>query len=114
MESILTSIKKMLGIEEGYVHFDQEIIVHINTQFFTLNQLGVGPADPFVIVDDTETWDQFTPDIDIYNAVKSWMYYNVKLAFDPPTSSFVLDSIHRMASELEWRLNVQAERGVPT
>lgn len=112
IESILTSIKKLLGIEAEYDHFDQDIIMHINTQFFTLNQLGVGPETPFMISDASATWAEFTSDMVEYQAVKSLIYCNVRLLFDPPSSSFVLDSLHRTASEMEWRLNVQAERGL--
>lgn len=112
IESILTSIKKLLGIEAEYDHFDPDIIMHINTQFFTLNQLGVGPETPFRISDASATWMDFTTDMDEYEAVKTLIYCNVRLVFDPPSSSSHIDSLHRIASECEWRLNVQAERGL--
>ena len=109
MKSILTSIKKMLGIAEDYEHFDSDIIMHINTVFMSLNQLGVGPAKGFSITSKYETWDAFISENDNLEAIKSYIYLKVKLLFDPPTSSSVIDSMNRMISELEWRLNLAVE-----
>lgn len=108
-ESILTSIKKLLGITEDYTQFDTDIIIHINSAFSILNQLGVGPSAPFIIEDDSSTWDEFITDTSVLETVKSYIYMKVKLMFDPPSSSYVLDSMNRMISELEWRMNVSAE-----
>lgn len=110
MESILTSIKKMLGIQEDYDHFDADIIMHINTVFMTLTQIGVGPSDGFYIEDDTTTWLEFVPELNDLQAIKTYIYLKVKLVFDPPTSSTVLEAMTKQANELEWRLNVAAER----
>ena len=109
MESILTSIKKLLGIEEEYTQFDNDIIMHINTVFLNLTQLGVGPAEGFLIEDDTATWYDFIGDSNQLQAVKSYMYLKVKLLFDPPLSSSVIESMNRMIAELEWRLNVSVD-----
>lgn len=109
MESILTSIKKLLGIEEEYTQFDNDIIMHINSVFLNLTQLGVGPADGFLIEDDTATWEDFIGDSNQLQAVKSYMYLKVKLLFDPPLSSSVIESMNRMTAELEWRLNVAVD-----
>lgn len=109
MESILTSIKKLLGIAEEYTHFDSDIVMHINSVFMILTQLGVGPSEGFSIEDDTSTWQDFVPDMSKVEAVKSYMHLKVKLLFDPPLSSAVTESMNRMISELEWRLNVAAE-----
>ena len=109
MESVLTTIKKMLGIAADYTHFDSDIIVHINSVLMTLNQLGGGPETPTFIGSDMDTWDKILGDIKNLEAVKTYMYLKVRLLFDPPTSSFVVDSMNRQASELEWRLNIQAE-----
>lgn len=109
MESILTSIKKMLGITEDYTHFDADIIMHINSVFSILTQLGVGPDDGFVIKDDKAVWTDFIKDNSKMEAVKSYMYLKVKLLFDPPLSSAVIESTNRMISEYEWRLNVASE-----
>lgn len=109
MESILTSIKKLLGIEEEYTQFDNDIIMHINSVFLNLTQLGVGPAEGFLIEDDTATWEDFIGYSNQLQAVKSYMYLKVKLLFDPPLSSSVIESMNRMIAELEWRLNVAVD-----
>lgn len=110
MESILTSVKSMLGISEEYEHFDNVLIMHINSVLSILSQVGVGPATGFSITDKFQTWADFIPTDDYrFESVKSYVYMKVKLLFDPPTSSSVLASTERMISELEWRLNVEAE-----
>lgn len=109
MESILTSIKKLLGIAEDYEHFDPDIIIHINSAFMILTQLGIGPPGGFSIVDETTMWIDFVPDMSMVESVKSYVYLRVRLLFDPPSSSAVIESINRMISEFEWRLNVAAE-----
>lgn len=109
MESILTSIKKLLGIPEDYVHFDADIIMHINSVFTVLTQLGVGPEEGFSIEDKTTVWNDFVPKGKSIAAVKSYVYMKVKLLFDPPQSSAVMESMNRMIGEFEWRLNVEAE-----
>lgn len=109
MDSILTSIKKLLGIEEEYTQFDSDVIMHINTVFLNLTQLGVGPAEGFLIEDDSATWDDFIGDSNQLQAVKTYVYLKVKLLFDPPLSSSVTESINRIISELEWRLNVAVD-----
>lgn len=109
MDSILTSIKKLLGIAEEYEHFDSDLIMHINSVFMVLNQLGVGPAEGFSITDKTETWEDFTQNNLIIQSVKSYVYLKVRLLFDPPSSSAVMESINRQISELEWRLNLSVD-----
>lgn len=111
MESILTSIKKLLGISEEYEQFDQDIIMHINTVFMNLTQLGVGPSKGFYIEDADATWDDFVNlDKNIQlQAVKTYIYLKVKLLFDPPLSSAVIESTNNMIAELEWRLNTAVE-----
>lgn len=109
MESILTSIKKLLGIAEQDTNFDQDIIMHINSVFMILNQLGVGPDQSFHIEDDIPTWNDFIPEGQNIEAVKSYMFLKVKILFDPPASSTVLQSMTQAANELEWRLNVSVD-----
>lgn len=109
MDSILTSIKKMLGITEEYEHFDPDLIMHINSVFMILNQLGVGPPSGFAIQDKTATWQEFISDKTKLQLVKSYMHLKVKLLFDPPLSSAVIASMEKMIAEAEWRLNVAAE-----
>ena len=109
MDSILTSIKKMLGIEAEYTHFDPELIVFINSVFGILFQLGVGPTtEAFKITSADETWDDFI-EADQIETVKSYMYMKVRLLFDPPTSSAVLSSFKELIQEFEWRCHVDAE-----
>lgn len=109
MESILTSIKKLLGIAEDYTHFDDDIIIHINTVFMTLTQLGVGPTSGFSITSNSEMWTDFLGNTMDLEAVKTYTYLKVRLLFDPPSSSSVLESMNRMISEFEWRINFQVE-----
>lgn len=109
MESILTSIKKLLGITEDYDNFDTDIIIHINSVFAILNQLGVGPDKCFYIRDKSSLWIDFLDDETQIESVKSYMYLKVRLMFDPPQSSAAIESINKMISELEWRLNIAGE-----
>lgn len=111
MDSILLSIKKMLNVHEDDHSFDTDIVILINSTFVTLNQIGVGPIKGFAITNEAETWSQFIPDADdiSINSVKTYIYLKVRLVFDPPTSSSVMDAINKNINELEWRLNVMAE-----
>ena len=110
MDSILTSIKKMLGITEEYEHFDSDIIMHINSVFMTLTQLGVGPSNGFYIEDEETIWTDFIPDRNKLQAVKTYMYLKVRLLFDPSSlGSATLAAYERQIQELEWRLNVATE-----
>ena len=109
MESILTSVKKLLGIDEEYEHFDADIIMHINSVFAILTQLGVGPSEGFSIEDKEATWDDYFGEAGEYHSVKTYMYLKVRLLFDPPTSSAVMEAMNRQISEFEWRLNTAAE-----
>lgn len=111
MESILTSVKKMLGITEEYTNFDPDIIMHINTVFLILNQLGVGPEECFMIEDDVATWNDFIPKGQSIEPIKSYMYLRVKMLFDPTANSTVMQSMNQAISELEWRLNVEVDPG---
>lgn len=109
IDSILSSVKKKLGILEDYTHFDEEIILDINTSFMTLNQLGIGPEEPFMITGATEIWDDFIEDGPI-EAVKSYIPLKVRLLFDPPQQSFMVSNIQEQLKELEFRMMVQAEK----
>lgn len=108
-ESILTSIKKLLGIPEDHEYFDADILMHINSVFMVLNQLGVGPSEGFSITDKTDVWSDFISDSKEFESVKTYMYTKVRLLFDPPLSSAVMECMNRMVNEMEWRLNVAAE-----
>jgi len=108
-DSILTSVKKVLGIPSYYDHFDRDILLHLNTVMSILNQLGVGPEEGFIVEDDSTTWsDLFDGDIDTNKMmyVKSYVCLRVRLLFDPPTSSGAIDAMERQMRELEWRITV--------
>lgn len=107
-ESILTSIKKMLGITEEYEQFDLDIKIHINTVFMILNQLGIG-KDNFYITDSSFTWSDFISENYNLESVKTYVYLKVKLLFDPPASSAAVESIKEQVAELEWRISVARE-----
>lgn len=108
-DSILTSVKKVLGIPSDYEHFDRDILLHLNTVMSILNQLGVGPEEGFIVEDDSTLWsDLFDGDIDTNKMmyVKSYVCLRVRLLFDPPTSSGAIDAMERQMRELEWRITV--------
>lgn len=104
MESILVSIKKLLGLYELDSSFDMDIIIHINTVFSIFAQEGIGPKKAFSISDDTTVWNDFIRDDDCIEMVKSLTALKVRMLFDPPTSSAVIDSMNNQIKELEWRL----------
>lgn len=108
-DSILLTIKKMLGMEMNYCAFDTDIIVFINSAMMTLQQLGVGPERGFVVTGLNEMWSDFVPSDTMLEGVKSYIFLCVKMVFDPPTSSFVMESMKAQKEELEWRLREQAE-----
>lgn len=107
-ESILTSTKKILGIPADYTVFDVDIITHINSVFSTLHQLGIGPTEGFMINDESSIWADFYTDAPL-NAIKTYVYLRVRLLFDPPTTSYLINSLKEQVKELEWRLNVHRE-----
>jgi hypothetical protein len=111
-ESILDKTKKMLGFESDYTDFDTDIIVHINAVFSTLHQLGIGPADGYMIESKANAWEEFTSGLPYSNAVKSYMYLRVRLLFDPPGTSFAIDAIKDQIKETEWRLSVASSPAV--
>lgn len=109
--SILDDIKKLLGIsidpEEPYEYFDHDLVIHINSCFSTLRQLGIGPTNPFSISDESETWGDFFGDTYIVEMVRSWMYLKVKMMFDPPTSSIASEAYKAQIAEYEWRMSIE-------
>lgn len=109
MESILTSIKKLLGITEECTDFDADIIMHINTVLATLNQLNVGDKDGFAISDSSATWADFMGEDKRLNLVKSYVHLRVRLLFDPPLQSSVMEAINNSIKELEWRILIVAD-----
>lgn len=112
MDSILTSIKQLLGgISETETHFDPEIIMDINTAFSILTQMGAGPITGFSISDKTSVWTDFIPDMSKVEMIRSYVHLKVKLLFDPPASSTVVEIINRQITELEWRINNSVDSG---
>lgn len=109
-ESILISIKKLLGIDEEYTHFDTDLIMHINSALAILTQIGVGSSSGFMIEDDSSIWSDFIDDEPTLQSVKTYIALKVRLMFDPPSSSAGIESINRLTSELEWRLEVTSEQ----
>lgn len=110
MDSILTSTKTLAGISKNCPHFDDQIVAYINSVFFVLKQLGVGPAAGFIITDESEIWSDFIPDdIVLREATKEYMAAKVKLKFDPPSSSTHMEALKSNIAEYEWRANVEVE-----
>ena len=107
--SILKSTKKMLGLDSEYTAFDVDVIMHINSTFSVLTQMGVGPEAGFMIEDESAVWDDFIAADNRYNNVKTYMYLKVRTLFDPPTTSFLLEAQNKQLAEYEWRLNVTRE-----
>lgn len=104
MNSILNSIKKLLGMEESYHAFDQDLIMHINSALYVLYQLGVGknPEQPFFIITDADEWTDFIDEGQV-ELVKSYVYLKVRLLFDPPQNSALLQAMKEQIAEFEWR-----------
>lgn len=109
MDSILTSVKKTVGLEDDYTCFDPDIIMHINSVLSVLTQLGVGSPDGFSIEDKNALWTDFLPNDPRLGFVKSYVQARVRLMFDPPVSSAVTESIKNTIAELEWRITIAAE-----
>ena len=107
--SILNETKQVLGLGSDYTPFDQSIILHINSIFGVLHQLGVGPEEQFFIIDETSKWESFVGDTNKINMVKTYMYLRVRLLFDPPTTSFAIKAMEDQIREFEYRLNTISE-----
>lgn len=108
-EGILTTIKKMLGLDEEYTPFDMDVMVFINGAMMALCQMGVGPKEGFTISGYTETWAEFLVNPVNLESAKTYIYLQVRMLFDPPTNSFVMEAMKRQCEEILFRLNVQAE-----
>lgn len=108
-QSILNSVKKVVGLAPDDPSFDLDILLHINSVFATLNQLGIGRDEGFLIEDDGPTWEVFLGEDPRYNFVKSYVYLRVRLLFDPPGTSFVIQSYQEQIKELEFRMSVLRE-----
>lgn len=107
--SILTSVKKMLDLSEDDSSFDTVVMIHINSVFATLSQVGVGPPGGFMIEDASVTWDAFLNGDKRYNMVKSYVYLAVRILFDPPSTSFVIAAQKEIMAEQIWRISSERE-----
>ena len=107
--SILTSIKKILGLPKEYTAFDQDIVMFINSVFSILQQLGIGPVTGFFIEDETAKWEDYLVTPVQLNLVKTYMGLKVRMLFDPPSTSFYISSMEKQIEQYEWRLNVMRE-----
>jgi len=112
-ESILDSTKKILGLEATYTPFDLDVITHINAAFSILNQLGVGPEEGFSILDNQAVWADFVVPTNQLHLVKTYVYLKVRILFDPPSTSFLLDTYNNQIKEYEWRLSTFREVALP-
>lgn len=108
-DSILDTIKSMLGIEEGFTGFDTDILIDINAAFLTLNQLQVGPTDGFQVASSEQIWSDFTDDKVMVDSLRPYIYLKTRLLFDPPTNSYLLTSMENQCKEFEWRMNIRGE-----
>lgn len=111
VDSILNTIKKMLGMETDYNAFDTDIIMNINSAIMILRQLGIGPLGGFSITGETETWNDLVGSSKLYDGVKTYIYLKVKSVFDPSTSTAASDASKEMIKELEWRLSSESDYG---
>lgn len=107
--SIITDINHMLGIPEGDQYFDTDVITHLNTAIMTLRQNGIGPETLLTVEDAEQVWADFEEDS--IPAIKSYLYYSVKLMFDPPANTTVMESIKSTMDELLWRIRLEKELG---
>lgn len=110
MDSILDSIKKLIGLEADYDAFDTSIIVFINGAFSTLHQMGIGPPTPYRIQDATNVWSEWSDDSFVVEESKNYVYLQVRKTFDPPASSYVMDALEKQISELGWRLYTYCQK----
>lgn len=109
-QSILKSVKKILGIDPADTAFDLEILTHLNSAFSTLHQLGIGPVDGFQVEDDEALWVDFMGADPRLNQVRTYVCLKTRVLFDPPTTSFLIGAIDKQIEELEWRLNDDREQ----
>ena len=112
-DSILDSVKKTLGLASDYTAFDVDVLMHINSAFSTLHQIGVGPADGFAIEDKNPVWDDFLGGNKLMNPAKSYVYMRVRQLFDPPSTGYLVESYDKQIKELEWRLSVEHDLEMP-
>lgn len=113
MDSILNTVKKMLGLQPDYNAFDVDVLVNINAALMSLMQIGVGPEEGFVVTGSDETWSDFleASQLTELGALQNYVYLKVRTLFDPPTNSSVLEAMNKVILEYEWRMNIQVDKG---
>ena len=111
--SILFSVKKVLGLAPTYTIFDEDILIHINSTFGILDQLGIGPEGGFFIEDESASWEDFVVPTNQLNLVRTYIFLKVRMLFDPPTTSFLIEAMNNQIKEYEWRLNTFRENEIP-
>lgn len=109
MASIFITTKQILNLEESFTAFDLDVMTYLNAAFSTLNQLGVGPEEGFFIEDGTEDWDDFDVPANQLNLVKAYVVLKVRMMFDPPATSYLINAMNEQILQFEWRLNVFRE-----
>lgn len=113
IESILNTIKKMLGISVEDSAFDADVLVAINSAIMFLHQIGVGPEDPILVVDQNTEWDALTTNTAIQAMSKTYIYLSAKMVFDPPGTSFAIEAFRKILDELYWRIQVVSDPYIP-
>lgn len=108
MTGILETIRKLVGGSEGNDAFDTDLLIHINSTFSALTQIGVGPSSGFLVAADSK-WSDFLGDEIKLEMVKSYVYLKAKLIFDPPQNSSVAQAMKQQADEFEWRVSVEVD-----
>lgn len=102
--SILNNVKKVCGIAPEYTAFDEDLILHINSELSVLNQVGVGPAGGFEIEDETAVWDDLLQGEVRLNMVKTYLCLKMKLLFDPPATGPLTAAVEKQAEMFLWRI----------
>mgnify|MGYP001002636204 FL=1 len=103
-QSILKTIKQLIGCPDDFEQFDLDLTIHINSAFATLTHLGVGPKEGYRITGVNNVWSEFEEDTQKLSLIKDYVYIKTRLLFDPPTSSSLMDSLKEQLKEMEWRL----------
>lgn len=110
LDSILNTVKKLLGIDVDDTSFDDDVIILINSSMLSLSQMGIGPVNGFIVTSSVDKWTDYISDNTInLEGVKTYLYLKVKLTFDPPTNSTVIEAMKKTLEELEWRMMLSVE-----
>lgn len=111
--SILNSTKKILGMTDDYTVFDTDIVTHINSALSILTQIGIGENEDIVIEDSSTLWDDLDLPQNQLNLVRTYVFLKVRMLFDPPTTSFLIEATNKQIEEFEMRLSYFREDLIP-